>query len=161
MAMMLGMSLSQFTLLHVVISLVAIAIGLVVLYDMLRGRRSSSLTALFLLLTIITSVTGFMFPASAVTPAHIVGGISLVILAVSVIALYVFSLRGWWRSTYIITAVAALYLNVFVGVVQAFQKISPLSRLAPTQSEPPFAIAQSAVLVLFLIAGWLAVRRAR
>ena len=159
--MILGMSLSTFTTVHVIISLLAIALGLVWVADLLRGRQSAIIAGLFLLTTILTSVTGFMFPASAVTPAHIVGGISLVALALAVAGLYAFGLRGGWRPVYIVMAVLALYLNVFVGVVQAFQKIGPLQALAPTQSEPPFAIAQAIVLVLALIVGWLAVRRFR
>jgi len=159
--MMLGLSFSAFTTLHVIISLVAIALGFVLVADFLRGRQSTRIAGLFLLTTILTSVTGFMFPASAVTPAHIVGGISLAALAAAVVALYAYGLKGLWRPIYITTAVLALYLNVFVGVVQAFQKIGPLSALAPTQSEPPFAIAQTIVLVLAIIVGWLAVRRFR
>jgi hypothetical protein len=155
------MSLSTFTTVHTLISLLAIALGLVWVADLLRGRQSALVAGLFLLTTILTSVTGFMFPASAVTPAHIVGAISLVALAAAVAALYIFRLRGIWRPVYIVTAVLALYLNVFVGVVQAFQKIGPLHTLAPTQSEPPVAIAQTFVLVLALIVGWLAVRRFR
>jgi hypothetical protein len=159
--MMLGMSLAAFTTLHVIISLVAIALGFVLVADFLRGRQSARIAGLFLLTTILTSVTGFVFPASAVTPAHIVGAISLAALAAAVLALYAFGLKGIWRPIYIATAVLALYLNVFVGVVQAFQKIGPLATLAPTQSEPPFAIAQTIVLVLAIVVGWLAVRRFR
>ncbi|MBN9259694.1 MAG: hypothetical protein BGN89_15455 [Alphaproteobacteria bacterium 64-6] len=159
--MILGMSISAFTTLHVVISLAAIALGLVWIADLVRGRQSPLIAGLFLLLTILTSVTGFMFPAAAVTPAQIVGGISLVVLAAAVVALYVFGLRGIWRPIYVTTAILALYFNVFVGVVQAFQKIGPLSALAPTQSEPPFLIAQTIVLLLAVVAGWLAARRFR
>lgn len=159
--MILGMSIPAFTILHVIISLVAIALGLVLVADLLRGRQSALIAGLFLLTTILTSVTGFMFPASAVTPAHIVGGISLVALALAVVALYAFDLRGIWRPVYLVTSVLALYLNIFVGVVQAFQKIGPLTALAPTQSETPFVIAQTIVLVIAIAAGWLAVRRFR
>jgi hypothetical protein len=159
--MIIGMSLSAFTTLHVLISLLAIALGFVWVADLLRGRQSALIAGLFLLTTILTSVTGFMFPASAVTPAHIFGVISLVALTAAVLALYAFHLRGFWRPVYIVTAVLSLYLNVFVGVVQAFQKIGPLNALAPTQSEPPFAVAQTIVLVLAIIVGWLAVRRFR
>lgn len=159
--MILGMSISAFTTLHVVISLVAIVLGLVWVADLLRARQSRLIAGLFLLTTILTSVTGFMFPASAVTPAHVVGAISLVALAAAVLALYAFRLSGFWRPVYIATAVLSLYLNVFVGVVQAFQKIGPLQALAPTQSEPPFAIAQTIVLLLAIVVGWLAVRRFR
>lgn len=157
--MILGMSLSAFTTLHVVISLVAIALGLVWVADLLRGRQSGLIAGLFLLTTVLTSVTGFMFPITTLTPALIFGMISLVALTFAVLALYVFGLRGFWRPVYLVTAVFALYLNVFVAVVQAFQKIPAFNAFAPTQSEPPFAIAQTIVLVLAIVVGWLAVRR--
>jgi hypothetical protein len=157
--MILGLSFSAFTMLHVVISLIGIASGLIVLYGMLTGQRLSGLTALFLLTTILTSVTGFLFPFNGWLPSHVVGVISLVVLAVAVLALYVFHLAGAWRWIYVATALAALYLNVFVAVAQAFQKIAVLQPLAPTQTEPPFAVAQVAVLAVFLGLGFLAVRR--
>jgi hypothetical protein len=157
--MTLGLSLSAFTTLHVVISLIGIASGLVVLYGMLASQRREGWTALFLATTILTSVTGFMFPFSGLLPSHVVGAISLVLLALALLALYIFRLAGPWRWLYVATAVAALYLNVFVGVVQAFQKLAVLQPLAPTQSEPPFAVAQIAVLALFLGLGILATRR--
>jgi hypothetical protein len=157
--MMLGLSFSQFTTLHTIISLVAIASGLVVLVDMLGGRLRGALTAVFLATTILTSVTGFMFPFTRLTPAHIFGFISLPVLAISVAALYAFRLSGAWRWVYVVTAAFALYLNVFVLVVQAFQKLAFLQPLAPTQSEAPFLVAQLAVLVIFLVAGFLSVRR--
>jgi hypothetical protein len=157
--MILGMSISAFTTLHVIISLFAIAIGLVWVADLLRGRQSGPIAGLFLLTTILTSVTGFLFPITALTPAVIFGIISLVALTFAVLALYVFGLRGLWRPVYLVTAVFSLYLNVFVAVVQAFQKIPAFNAFAPTQSEPPFAIAQTIVLVLAIVVGWLAVRR--
>jgi hypothetical protein len=157
--MILGMSISAFTTLHVLISLFAIAIGLVWVADLLRGRQSGPIAGLFLLTTILTSVTGFLFPITALTPAVIFGIISLVALTFAVLALYVFGLRGLWRPVYLVTAVFSLYLNVFVAVVQAFQKIPAFNAFAPTQSEPPFAIAQTIVLVLAIVVGWLAVRR--
>ncbi len=157
--MTLGLSLSAFTTLHVVISLIGIATGLVVLYGLLNAQRLEAWTAVFLATTILTSVTGFMFPIGGLTPALVVGAISLVVLAVALVALYVFRLAGPWRWVYVVTALLALYLNVFVSVVQAFQKLAFLQPLAPTQSEPPFAVAQLAVLALFLALGYLAVRR--
>lgn len=157
--MILGMSISAFTTLHVIISLLAIALGLVWVADLLRGRQSGLIAGLFLLTTILTSVTGFLFPITTLTPAVIFGIISLVALTFAVLALYVFGLRGFWRPVYLVTAVFALYLNVFVAVVQAFQKIPAFNAFAPTQSEPPFAIAQTIVLVLAIVVGWLAVRR--
>jgi hypothetical protein len=157
--MTLGLSLSAFTTLHVIISLVGIAAGFIVFYGMLASQRLDAWTAVFLATTILTSVTGFMFPINGVTPGLVLGAISLVVLAVALAALYVFRLAGPWRWVYVVTALLALYFNVFVGVVQAFQKLAFLQPLAPTQSEPPFAVAQLAVLVLFLALGYLAVRR--
>jgi hypothetical protein len=156
---MLGLSFSAFTTAHVVISLVGIATGLVVLYGMLSGQRMDGLTAVFLVTTVLTSVTGFMFPFNGLLPSHIVGGISLIVLAVALAALYALRLQGAWRRVYVVAAVIALYLNVFVGVVQAFQKFGFLHALAPTQSEPPFAVAQIVVLALFVWLGYLAARR--
>ncbi len=157
--MMLGLSLSAFTQLHVIISLVGIVSGLVVLCDMLGGRMRGGWTAVFLVTTILTSVTGFMFPFKAIGPPHVVGAISLALLALSVLGLYVSGLSGSWRWIYVVTAVASLYLNVFVGVVQAFQKLSFLTPLAPTQSEPPFVATQLLVLVAFIVLGIRAVAR--
>jgi len=157
--MILGLSFENFTLLHVIISLVGILSGIIVLFAMLGGRDVPALTALFLATTVLTSVTGFLFPFTTLLPSHIVGIISLVLLAAALAGLYAFRLGGVWRWVYVISAVASLYLNIFVGVVQAFQKLSFLQPLAPTQSEPPFLIAQVAVLLIFLILGFLAVRR--
>ena len=156
--MVLGMSLATFTALHVVISLIAIATGLAVAAGMLSGRRLSGWTAVFLVTTVLTSVTGFFFPFMQVLPSHIVGAISLVVLALALAALYGKGLAGSWRGVYVIGSIFALYLNVFVLVVQAFLKIPALNRLAPTGSEPPFAIAQLGVLALFI---WLGVRAMR
>jgi hypothetical protein len=158
-AMILGLSIPGFTTLHVVISLIGIVSGLIVAFGWLRSRRPALCTALFLTTTVLTSVTGFLFPFTAFGPAQVVGAISLVVLAVAIAALYAFRLAGAWRWIYIVTATIALYLNCFVGVVQAFQKLSFLQPLAPTQSEPPFQIAQVAVLAIFVVLGLLAVRR--
>jgi hypothetical protein len=157
--MILGLSVEAFTTLHVIISLVAIATGLVVLFAMIGNRRLDGLTGFFLATTILTSVTGFFFHSKAIGPPHIVGVISLVVLAVSLLALYGRRLAGIWRPAYVATVVLALYLNAFVGVVQAFQKVPFLNPLAPTGSEPPFIAAQGATLVVFVILGVLAVRR--
>jgi len=156
--MILGMSISTFTLVHVALSLVGIFAGLVVLFGMFSSKSLDGWVALFLATTVLTSVTGFFFPFDKLLPSHIVGIISLVVLAVAILARYVYRLSGPWRWIYIVGAVLALYLNVFVGVVQAFQKLPPLSSLAPTQSEPPFLIAQFAVLAIFIVLGILAVR---
>ena len=157
--MILGLSFENFTLLHVIISLAGILSGIIVLFGLLGGASSPALTALFLATTVLTSVTGFLFPFTTLLPSHIVGIISLVVLATAIAALYVFRLDGAWRWIYVVGAVISLYLNVFVGVVQAFQKLSFLQPLAPTQSEPPFIVAQTAVLLIFVILGFLAVRR--
>lgn len=156
--MILGMSLSTFTWLHVVLSLIGIASGLLVLLGMLGGRTFSGLTALFLATTVLTSVTGFLFPSAQFGPSHIVGVISLIVLAAALVGLYVYGLDGAWRWIYVVGAVAALYLNVFVGVVQAFQKLAFLQPLAPTQSEPLFVVAQVAALVIFVVLGAVALR---
>ena len=159
--MMLGLSLSTFTIVHVIISLIAIVTGFIAVFGMLTGDRMASWTAIFLGTTILTSVTGFGFPFDKVLPSHIVGAISLVFLAVAVFALYVKHLTGAWRWIYVVTAIIALWFNVFVLIVQSFMKISVLKALAPTQSEPPFQIAQGAALVLFVVLAILAVRQFR
>jgi hypothetical protein len=156
--MILGLSFAMFTLVHVIISLVGIATGIVVLLGMLRGHMHTGWTAIFLATTLLTSLTGFLFPITAFTPALATGVLSTIILAIALLALYVFHLAGAWRPVYVVTAVAALYLNVFVAVVQAFQKLGPLQDLAPTQSEPPFLAAQGFVLALFVIAGFIALK---
>ena len=157
--MILGLSTSAFTTLHVIISLVGILSGFLVVFGWLKGSSSAGMTALFLVTTVLTSVTGFLFPFTAWGPPQIVGAISLVALAVAIAALYVFHLAGPWRWIYIVTATLALYFNCFVAVVQAFQKVPALQPLAPTQSEPPFQIAQIIVLAILVVLGFLAMRR--
>jgi hypothetical protein len=144
---------------HVALSLIGIVSGLVVLYGLLTGRPLGGWTALFLATTILTSITGFPLAPFGFDPPRAVAVISLVLLALAVAALYVFRLARAWRWVYVGSAIAALYLNVFVGVVQAFQKLPFLQPLAPTQSEPPFLIAQVAVLAIFIVAGILAAIR--
>jgi hypothetical protein len=144
-------NLSPFTKLHVVISLIGIVSGLVVMFGLLAGRRLNGWTALFLISTVLTSVTGFFFPFHGVTPAIMVGIISLVLLAVAIVARYARHLAGAWRWIYVMTAMISLYLNVFVLIVQLFQKVPVLKALAPTQSEPPFAVTQVVVLMLFVL----------
>jgi hypothetical protein len=156
--MILGMSLSTFTQVHVALSLVGILTGLLVLAGLLRSQVSGGVTAVFLITTILTSATGFLFPVKEVLPSHIVGVISLVALAIAVYALYSRRLAGSWRWVYVATGVFALYLNVFVLVAQGFLKVPSLHALAPKGSEPPFLIAQLVVLVLFV---WLGIRAAR
>ena len=147
--MILGMSTATYTLLHVLISLVGIVSGLIVMYGFLTGKRLDGLTAVFLTTTVLTSVTGFGFPFEHLLPSHKVGIISLVILAVAIPARYVFHLAGKWRAVHVVGAATALYLNVFVLVVQSFLKVPALKALAPTQKEPPFLVAQMLVLLIF------------
>ena len=159
--MVLGMSLSAFTSVHVALSLVGILAGAIVLFGMLNSKKLDGLTALFLATTVLTSATGFFFPSDHLLPSHIVGIISLVALAVAIVALYVYRLAGPWRWLYVSAAGLALYLNVFVGIVQAFQKLPFLRPLAPTQSEPPFLVTQLLVLAIFVALSLLAAKRFR
>ena len=153
------MSTPTFTLMHVVVSLIGIFFGGIVVINMLRSRRSEGWTALFLASTILTSVTGFPIPPFGFDPPRAVGVISLILLAAALFARYREHLAGTWRWIYVVSVTAALYLNVFVGVVQAFQKLAFLERLAPTQSEPPFLVAQLVVVAIFILLGFSAVRR--
>jgi hypothetical protein len=153
---MFGIPLDLLLQFHVAISLVGIATGLIVFYGLLTGQTFPVWTALFLLTTILTCVTGFPLPPFGFDPPRAIGILTLVLLAIAVLALYGLRLAGAWRWIYIVTALASLYLNVFVAVVQSFQKLAFLKPLAPTQSEPPFLIAQAAVLVLFVVFGVLA-----
>lgn len=156
--MILGMSTSTFTFVHTALSLVGIFAGLIVLFGMFSSKRLEGWTAVFLFTTVLTSVTGFFFPVDRILPSHVVGVISLVVLAVTLAALYLYRLAGAWRWLYVATAVFALYLNVFVGVVQAFAKVPFLNALAPTQKELPFIVAQGVVLLIFVYLGIKAVR---
>ena len=144
---------------HVLISLAEMVAGLVVLYGLVTGTAYGAWTLLFLATAILTSVTGFPLPPFGFDPPRAVGVLTLVLLAVAVIAYYAFRLAGAWRWIYVVTAMAALYLDFFVGVIQAFQKIPALHTLAPTQSEPPFLVAQILVLAIFVVLGFLAVRK--
>ena len=155
------MTLEIYTLVHVAISLVGIASGFAVLFGLLAGNRLDGWTKLFLITTVATSVTGFFFPFHGFTPAIGVGIISLVVLAVAIFARYGRNLAGSWRWIYVVTAMIALYLNVFVGIVQAFQKVPALKAIAPMQTEPPFAVTQLVVLVLFILIGIVAAIRFR
>jgi hypothetical protein len=157
--MIFGMT--TFTFIHVVLSLIGIAAGLVAMAGLLRGKWLDGWTVVFLAATVATSITGFGFPFAKLLPSHIVGIISLVVLAAALFALYGSRLRGVWRAVYIVTAMIALYLNVFVLIVQAFQKIAPLKVLAPTQSEPPFVVVQGVALVCFIVATVIALMKFR
>jgi hypothetical protein len=159
--MILGMSLMTFTQVHVVLSLIGIVAGFIVLNAMFSSKTADGWTGLFLLTTILTSVTGYFFPTNQILPSHIVGALSLVALAIAVLAFYRFRLDGAWRWIYVVTAFIALYFNVFVGIVQAFAKVPTLHALAATQSDPPFIAAQVVVLIAFIIAGVVAVRAFR
>jgi hypothetical protein len=164
--MILGISLSTFVTVHVIISLIAIASGVVVMFGLLTSKSMPGLTAIFLLFTILTSATGFMIPpllSEKLLPSHMVGALSLVLLAIGCIALYGMKLSGAWRWIYAVTALLSLYLNVFVLVIQGFLKVPALHALAP--GEPPggpvFAVVQGIVLVFFVVVIIGAVRRFR
>ena len=159
--MILGMSGATYTFLHVLISLAGIGSGFAVMFGFLTGKRLDGWTAIFLVTTVLTSLTGFLFPVEHILPSHVVGIISLAALAVAIPARYVFHLAGAWRWIYVVGAVLALYLNVFVAVVQAFLKVPALKALAPTQKEPPFLVAQLTVMALFIVLGIFAVKNFR
>jgi uncharacterized membrane protein len=167
--MILGMSIASFTQLHVIISLIAIVSGVVAVARMLGAKLMPLTSTIFLITTVATSVTGFMFdtPVDAprvigsLDPAKVIGLISLILLGLALLALYVYKLAGAWRGTYVVCATIALYLNCFVLVVQSFQKVSFLHALAPTQKEPPFAVAQGVLLILFLGVGIAAFKKFR
>ncbi len=159
--MIWGMSAATFTLVHVLLSLVGIGTGLAVMAGLLVGRSLRGWTGFFLFTTVATSATGFGFPFDQLLPSHKVGIISLVLLAVAILARYAGQLRGAWRWIYVVCAMIALYLNVFVGVVQAFRRIPLLQAMAPQQTESPFVIAQLVVLPLFILLTIAAARRFR
>jgi hypothetical protein len=161
--MVLGMSLSAFTTLHVVISLIGIVSGFFVMFGLLGSNRMAGMTALFLLTTILTNATGFLFPFEKLLPSHIIAILSLVLLAIACIALYAMNLSGAWRWIYVVTAMVSLYLNVFVLVIQSFLKIPTLTALAPGNppSGPVFAVVQGIVLLFFALVVIGAVRRFR
>jgi hypothetical protein len=161
--MVLGMSLATFTLGHVIISLIGIAAGILAMFGMLKSDRMPGMTAIFLLTTILTSATGFLFPFEGFKPSYVIGGLSLVLLAISCIALYGRNLSGAWRWIYVLTALLSLYFNVFVLVIQSFLKIPALTAVAPGNppSGPVFAVVQGVVLVFFVLMIIGAVRRFR
>lgn len=159
--MILGMSVANFTVLHVVISMIAIFAGFIVVGGMFSNAGLAGWTAFFLFMTILTNVTGFLFPIGGFTPALGVGTLSTLLLVVALYALYKKKLHGSWRSVFVVTALIGLYLNVFVLIAQSFQKVSFLQPLAPTGNEPPFLIAQLVALITFLLLGFLALRKYR
>jgi hypothetical protein len=156
--MILGLSVTTFTLLHVLVSLVGLVAGLVAVGGLISGRRLDGWTATFLVATVLTNVSGFAFPFIKVLPSHGVGIISLFILPVVILALYGKRLAGSWRTIYVVGAVTALYLNAFVLVAQLFLRTPALRALAPTQQEPPFLFTQLFVLAMFVVLGRAALR---
>jgi hypothetical protein len=159
--MVWGMTTSTFTLVHVVLSLIGIGAGLIATFGLLARKPLPGWTALFLATTVATSVTGFGFPFDHLLPSHKIGIISLVVLAIAIIARYALHLAGPWRRVYVICAAIALYLNSFVAVVQAFLKVPALATLAPTQTEAPFVVAQLLVLAFFIALTVAAAKRFR
>ena len=154
--MILDMSLATFTMVHVIISLTAIAAGLVVMVGMLCSKQMPGPTAIFLLFNVLTSVTGFMFPFNGITPGILIGILSCILLTIACTALYAMHLAGAWRWIYLVTALVSLYLNVFVLVIQSFLKVPALAALAPSvppapPSGPVFAVVQGIVLVFFVV----------
>jgi hypothetical protein len=147
--MILGMT--TLTFVHVVLSLIGIFAGFVVLFGMFSAKRLDGWTSLFLVTTVLTSVTGFFFPFHRLLPSHVLGILSLPTLAIAIYARYSRRFAGGWSRAYVITAAIAQYLNVFVLIAQAFMKVPALKALAPTQSEPPFFVAQSVVMVIFIV----------
>jgi hypothetical protein len=159
--MVWGLPVETLLQIHVWLSAIGIVTGIVALYGLLTGHLFGLITGLFLLTTLLTSVTGFPLPPYGIDPPRILGIISLVFLALAIAAIYLFKLAGHWRWIFVVTAVASLYFNVFVAIVQAFQKLTFLRPLAPTQSEPPFLITQLIALGLFLAFGVVALIRFR
>ena len=155
------MILRAYTIIHTLISLIGIFTGLIVLLGLLAGKRLDGWTKWFLITTVLTSVTGFFFPFHGFTPAIALGIMSLIVLAVAIFARYPRQLAGHWRWIYVVTAVIALYFNVFVLVVQAFEKIPALHAMAPTPTEPPFKLTQLVVLAIFVLLGIIAAIRFR
>jgi hypothetical protein len=147
--MIFGMT--TFTFVHVLLSLIGIFAGIIVMFGLFAGKRLDGWTAIFLVSTVATSVTGFLFPFHRFMPSHGVGIVSLVVLAVAILARYSFHLTSGWRRTYVVSAMISLYLNVFVLIAQAFQKLPALKAMAPTQSEPPFLVSQLVVMALFVV----------
>jgi hypothetical protein len=159
--MVLGMTLATFTIIHVLISLIGIGTGLIVLFGLLNGKLLSPWNGIFLLFTILTSVTGFLFPYEKMTPGIILGILSMIVLVIALFALYVFHLKGVWRTTYVVTAMIALYFNCFVLIAQTFMKVPFFHALAPTGTEGPFKIAQLLLLIIAITLIVMAVKRFR
>lgn len=150
--------LLTFTLIHVVVSIVGIVAGLVVVGGLMAGVRFDAWTGVYFVATVLTNITGFGFPFASLLPSHIVGGVSLVVLAVGIAARYWKQLKGAWRSIFIVTTVFALYLNVFVLFAQLFQKVPAMIALAPTQTAPAFVVTHLIIIALFVVLGRAAVK---
>lgn len=159
--MILGLGIGAFTFLHVMFSLIGIAAGLITVLGMIRSMRLPAVTALFLSTTLLTSVTGFLFPFHGVTPGIVLGILSVIVLVLAIVALHGGKLAGPWRGTYVVSATAALYFNFFVLIVQSFAKSPALNSIAPTQSSPVFIATQLAALIGFIVLGTLAFRHFR
>jgi hypothetical protein len=157
----LGMSLQTYTAIHVILSLIGIGSGMIVLAGLVANKHFNGWTAIFLTATVLTNVTGFLFPFKEMTPGIVVGILSMITLAMAIIARYARHLAGAWRRTYVISAIVSLYFNVFVLVVQSFEKVPALHALAPTGKETPFKIVQLLVLASFVVVGVIAVKRSR
>lgn len=153
------MGMTTLTFVHVLLSLIGVFSGLLVVFGMLAAKRLDGWTALFLLTTILTSVTGFLFPCVKFLPSHAFGIISLIALPLAILARFGRKLAGAWRPIYVVCAVLSLYLNVFVLIVQLFEKVSALTAMAPTLSEPPFKFSRLACLVSFVLLGIVASMR--
>jgi hypothetical protein len=159
--MVFGMSLATYTTIHVILSLIGIASGLIVLAGLLGGRILALWNGSFLIATVLTSATAFGFPFTKATPGIILGILSLIVLAIAIFACYARHLSGVWRRTYVITAMIALYFNVFVLVAQLFEHVPAIHTLAPTQTEAPFKTAQLLLLVVFAVLIGAAAKRSR
>jgi hypothetical protein len=154
-----GSGVSILTMVHVGLSLIGIAAGFLVIFQMIGGKTLGGLNATFLTTTILTSVTGFFFPITKVTPGLVIGGISLLVLAIALFALYSKKLASGWRTVYVVTAVIAQFFNVLVLIVQSFMKIGVLHAMAPTGEEPVVKIVQVCALVLLIALGIAAGRK--
>jgi hypothetical protein len=157
--MVLGMTLPVFTYVHVAFSLIGILSGIVVVLGMVRNMRLDKVTALFLVTTVLTSVTGFFFPFKGVTPAIILGILSLIVLFFAILARHTFHMLGKWRWIYVVSSVVALWFNFFVLIAQSFMKVPALHALAPKGSEPPFLVAQVLAMIGYIVLGYFAVKK--
>jgi len=157
--MILGLSLVQFTYLHVFMSLIWIGAGIFIIFGLLTSRRLSILTSLFLITTVLTSLTGFLYPFNGMTPGIVLGILSMIALILAIVGLYVRKLAGAWRGIYVVSVIVAFYFNFFVLVAQAFDKVPVLHAVAPSQKSPGFMITQLAVLLIFILLTVRAVKK--